>query len=754
MLLLVGMWCFLLATRGLPTNHAAEIDGLEGLAPAPGNWGSVPKRTFNSPNGKHRLVLEVKAVKDIQVTLAATMSSLESSPPKTLWTRDFRGDDLTGMRNAPVIAEDGSFFLIKRFIVFPSPEWALVGKDFDRPVTELDRQTKSFFPSEEPRIFHLEKDATGTTICVWDRDADLWTAFRASDGAPLKVTPDMTARWNEATRAKILNRIAAHRSKAIAKKIEAASPTLTRLAAGDLLKATTDLKEIDFEFLAIRRDPRDRIIFERLLDSKSSDIEKFAGIFCRVYSWGRATAPMERAWLHSNSADLMAADRFLAVFDQKAERLYTFDTSERRIFSSSSFDKYDTEPRRYLGEVAGSIQFSTPLREPTGVVRLYLIPGETTNGWEKRACDVIEDNRTHIAGEPISDAATFHFSTVLPGKYFAKVMWDRRAPYTDAHKAGPGDYESAFFGPFEVVPGSVVTNIALSCTNRASAGEEYYAADDLAAKKWENGEITSLSTSGNEVFNAPAERWIIQTNAIAKGRTAWFTAISLAKEFVCRPASRPLPAPLYIYARTRGPAGSNELTQIHIVDEHGCAFAPARLQNEPGMITFYLASFPRAAATFRLVGSDEKGAQLFDFTLTNLVRTAPEEFPVKTPPFELTINDVQLKIEEVRLEWGEEWNARLKAQFVQNGIATTNWFLMDTRFHDAQGNACSPTNFCSKEPNIGVSLMIRQRPARRSRPLDAVEMMRNQARLATEFLNEAIPVEFAIPRESLLPRIE
>lgn len=105
MLPLIGMWCFLLATRGLPTSIAAEIDGLEGLAPASGNWGSVPKRTFNSPNGKHRLVLEVKGAKDIEVTLSATMSSIGGGATTTLWNRDFRGDDLAGMRNAPVIAE-------------------------------------------------------------------------------------------------------------------------------------------------------------------------------------------------------------------------------------------------------------------------------------------------------------------------------------------------------------------------------------------------------------------------------------------------------------------------------------------------------------------------------------------------------------------------------------------------------------------------------------------------------------------------
>lgn len=568
----------------------------------------------------------------------------------------------------------------------------------------------------------------------------------------------MTARWNDATRAKILDKIAAQRSKAIAKKIEAASPNLMRLAARDLLKTRTDLHEIDFEFLAIRRDPRDRILFERMLDPQSRDIEKFAAIFSRVYSWGRGAASAQRAWIHyaSNNADLMAADRLLAVFDQKAERIYTFDTSQRRLLSSSSFDKYDTEPRRYLGEVAGSIQFSTPLRDPAGIVRVYLIPGEATNGWERRGNDAIEDKRTVGAGEPISDAATFHFGTVRPGKYFTKVIWDRRAPYTDTHKTGPGDYESAFVGPFEVVPGSLVTNVALTCNNRASRGDEYYAADELAAKKWRSAEITSLSTSGNEVFNAPAEKWTIQTNSVAQGRTAWFTAVSLAKEFLCRPASRPLPAPLYIYARTRGPAGSNELAQIHIVDEHGCSFAPAAFQNEPGMTRYYLGSFPRADATFRLVGSDEKGAQLFDYTLTNLVRTAAREFPLKTPPFELTINDVQLKIEEVRLDgsWGEGWHAGVKGHFLQNGVATTNWLFMDVRFQDAQGNACSPTNFCQKEPNVGVSLMVRQRPSRRPRPLDPVEMMRNQARRATEFLNEATPVEFAIPRESLLPRID
>ena len=79
--------------------------------------------------------------------------------------------------------------------------------------------------------------------------------------------------------------------------------------------------------------------------------------------------------------------------------------------------------------------------------------------------------------------ARFAFTTVLPGKYHLKAIWDKRAPHSDTNSAGPGDYETFVSPQIIVKAGATVTNL-LFCTNRIAGGEAYYRADELFAEKW------------------------------------------------------------------------------------------------------------------------------------------------------------------------------------------------------------------------------------------------------------------------------
>ena len=87
----------------------------------------------------------------------------------------------------------------------------------------------------------------------------------------------------------------------------------------------------------------------------------------------------------------------------------------------------------------------------------------------------------------------YYFNTVTPGKYFLKVIWDKRPPLTDRRGAGPGDYESNWLGPIQLAAGSSVTNPIVQCAQRAKGGDEYYAADEQALRKWNEAE--SLQTT-------------------------------------------------------------------------------------------------------------------------------------------------------------------------------------------------------------------------------------------------------------------
>jgi hypothetical protein len=79
--------------------------------------------------------------------------------------------------------------------------------------------------------------------------------------------------------------------------------------------------------------------------------------------------------------------------------------------------------------------------------------------------------------------ARFAFTTVLPGAYQLKAVWDKRRPLSDTNNAGPGDYETTLFGPFAVTAGANVTNL-LFCTNRVAGGEAYYRADGILERQW------------------------------------------------------------------------------------------------------------------------------------------------------------------------------------------------------------------------------------------------------------------------------
>jgi hypothetical protein len=78
----------------------------------------------------------------------------------------------------------------------------------------------------------------------------------------------------------------------------------------------------------------------------------------------------------------------------------------------------------------------------------------------------------------------FFFGTVLPGKYQLKTIWDKRRPFTDTDKPGPGDYESLLSAPFEVTAGQTISNLIAFCTNRVetSGTANYYAVDELKVK--------------------------------------------------------------------------------------------------------------------------------------------------------------------------------------------------------------------------------------------------------------------------------
>jgi len=701
---------------------------------------------IDSPDGKYRLTIEFKAEADQKTIVTATMKAVSLGIARPLWKKDIAGDDpsISPTDPPPVyFGEDGSFFVFRRYRYFYEG-WALVNPSVERSLGGYDRDRPSYFISREPKLVHLARIKNTPVVAIWDRDEDSWTAFNAKSGEALPATPELIKQWNEARREEVLRKIDQFRAKAIAKKIETAAPAVARFLKERGPRTSGDLTELDLEFLAVRRDARDRIIFERIIDAKDPDSARFEGFFDRFHSWGRPFQGESRGAVHFEftNTDRMAAARLLAVMDGKAEKKYSMNKSEMSHGLSSNSESYiDREPRRTLGEIFGSIQCSTPIRKPMGIFRFYLIPGDDTNDWTKRPGKEMYEHQSGAATESETpDNATFAFTTINPGKYFLKAIWDRRAPLTDLMQAGPGDYESAFVGPFDVKAGGVITNVTLVCTNRASRGEEYYRADEAALQQWENGEITPASSYGAESFLAVAAKWILKTNAVTEGRRAWINSIALRKDAPCKPFQSPMPGGLTVYVRERDRAGKNELSQLEIRDAHGCAFKPTLLQDASGLAQFYFPAFPRADATWTLAGLDTNNQPLFDYTLTNLVLATARELPANPLPLEIKIGARELRVAEVIRGSGEHWEARLDYKIFENGNRDTNWIVMDARFLDRHGNATTPTNFCREEKTVRITGRALNRWTLRGLNPMSVDVAKIPA---------SIPFEFAVPRESI-----
>jgi hypothetical protein len=681
--------------------------------------------TIRLADGKFRVELRFKAEGAQAAILTATMKTADG---KVLWQRDVNGDDPSISPNDPatgLIGDEGRFFIFHRFRYFYNG-WALVTPTSETHLTPRDWDRPSYFVSGEPSLIHLTRVNDEPVVAVWDRDLEAWTAFSARDGREIKATTDLVARWNEEAREEVLTKVGRFPGNV----------SIDRIFRPKL----DELREIDLEFLAIRRDPRDRVVFERILGAEA---ERYEGFFDHLMVH-RAVGGGARTSMHlgSTSQARIGATRLLAVFDGTAKKDSSLSRSQmRKGLSSSSADYEDTEVRPNLGEIYGLVELSTPVRKPAGVIRIHLIPGEDERGWETRSGrETVSFTPQAGSSGAITDRASFSFTTALPGKYFLKAVWDRRGPLTDTNHAGPGDYESALVGPIDLRGGEVVTNVVLNCTNRAPLGEDYYRADEAALRLWESGEMTASSMASMESFTAPAGKWILRTNSAAAGRLGWISSIGLRKDFPCKPYQSPLPGGLMVYARDRSRAGKNELRELEIRDEHGCRFESTVTDDGSPMMQFYFAAFPRSDAAWTLVGFDGSTNALFDYSITNLVRVPARAIEAKPLPLEVVAGPVQLQITNVSWRFVERWEAGLWCTIPQNVGTNKTWITMDERFLDRHGNAMCPTNFCREEKSVRVTGKVLKR-----------QNLRGANPMSIDFskIPECYSFEFAAPREAV-----
>ncbi|HEY6226535.1 MAG TPA: hypothetical protein VI282_05365, partial [Verrucomicrobiae bacterium] len=411
--------------------------------------------TIYSADRQIRLVLEHIADAStggiVDGALQATMVSATDAKETTLWTRRIRGNIYDFVRvDSVVLSDKGDWFVALpgsndqvEFGVYSAAD----GKPLDVPIRH---------PWVSRWIAGVERIDGAEVLRVWEPMRDEWLAFAMPEGKKIEVTSEMTHRWNDETRSKILDAFAQTRRKALATKLNQSAPALKRVTS--MVAGTNSalrLNEAHFVFLLNRKNPDDRKLFEEMLRENGEDVSKNAFRF-----WGSGGGTWHDHYeFGSMIYEREQGDALLAGWDGKANW----------TLRGPLDDPYQ------LARVGGQVKTPAPILTRPGTVHIYLIPkGKEKSAWtnDPRAgyleCKLADASPLQ---PDLMDAISFSFSSVLPGKYFLKAVWDKRAPFTDSMRAGPGDYESILTGPIELKAGDVLTNVEIFCTKRAKEGE-------------------------------------------------------------------------------------------------------------------------------------------------------------------------------------------------------------------------------------------------------------------------------------------
>ena len=115
---------------------------------------------------------------------------------------------------------------------------------------------------------------------------------------------------------------------------------------------------------------------------------------------------------------------------------------------------------------------------------------------------------------------------------------------------------------------------------------------------------------------------------------------------------------------------------------------------------------PRSEATWRLVGYGPtgEGDLLFDYTLTNRVRSEPLELAAQRLPLDLKLQTEGETIEmDIKRAIVLPKAVQVEATFWQNEIPTWQWRIGNLSYSDADGNVLFPSDGCREKTALRIS---------------------------------------------------
>ncbi|HEY6228511.1 MAG TPA: hypothetical protein VI282_15435, partial [Verrucomicrobiae bacterium] len=216
-------------------------------------------RTFVSPNRKFKLVLEEATLAPISASrkmpLNAAIIEETGNNVVTLWAASFEGEPVQFYSEGEVIvSDDGDFFVLMKM---NGGDVSLFTANSQRRLPSSTRFTGSngLFLTPPERLVAADVLDGQKIIRIWLRNENDWEAFRVSDGAKIPITPSIAAKWNDATRERVLDLMYADKREKVRRRVGDVSAPLARLSRVGVGTNASPLREIHYEFIAQQRKP-------------------------------------------------------------------------------------------------------------------------------------------------------------------------------------------------------------------------------------------------------------------------------------------------------------------------------------------------------------------------------------------------------------------------------------------------------------------------------------------------------------------
>jgi hypothetical protein len=295
--------------------------------------------------------------------LDATLVTGEGEKERTLWRTKIPGQIYQFMDGDSVlVSPKGDFFVVS------ADNWNGDGIRIfsERAVkaVELPKTAEDEFPMYA-RLIELDKIGSEDVVRIWDSKSDRWVAFKAPSGQKIAITPDLTTRWNDAMRRKILDLLNRQAKEELRDRIEEAVPKLGRLTAMMVSdQPSQQVNDTHYAFLIARRQSEDRKIFEAMLHKqKRPQMQHYRGFICGT---GRTWRDSYR--FSQSDYERERADAFLARWDGQGNREKFFST-------------YLEKPYQ-LARIEGGVKLAAPILTNAGKVHIHLIPvGKESTRW-------------------------------------------------------------------------------------------------------------------------------------------------------------------------------------------------------------------------------------------------------------------------------------------------------------------------------------------------------------------------------------